>query len=160
MPITEIDAQSFDLTVNTLAAARKQPIVAGDDWELRYQVLDEDGAALSLDGATIVMTVKTSATDAAALVTRTSGVTITGSSPARDQIEIDADQTEEDTTANTGMGWFTLRFGREAADLAALRAASGDPPPVHQFEIRITFGSGAKQTKARGLISFLYGLNA
>ena len=141
-PIT-IDTNDFDLTPKALIEAGFSPIIAGDDWEAEYTVLDEDGLPVSLSGATVYMTV---AVPGGTNITRESAVEITGSSPTRYQIDIDVDQVGD------GKGKFAFRFGREDADRDALLAAVGS---LHKFDLRIVFGDSSRQTQSRGVIGFL-----
>lgn len=155
MSVVEIvDPIEQDWTAEWLVEQGFAPYYAGDDWTLRGQVRaydgpdDHVGEAVSLSGALIAMAVTTSDHDATVLLTRRSDTDIVGSSPLRRQIAIDADQSAEGGTAlaPTGKGWFTIRFGREAADAAAALLAVG----IRPFGVRILFGDGSKGTWARG----------
>ena len=140
----------LDLRADTLLAAGYSPLVAGDTWTLRLQIRDADNDAVTLTGATIWVTIKQSSSEPP-LVTRKSGVTIYGSSPARDQIAIDADQSAESTDTLTGKGWFEVRFGSEVFERSALMPAIG----VQLFDLMIEYADDTRSTHARGRIEIL-----
>ena len=141
-----VNPLDLDLTADALRAAGEVPCVAGDDWSLRFQITSGAGG-VPLTGALFLMTVKTRAEDPTALVTRRSGAVIPGTSLL--QIEIDPDQTFEDTARETGAGWFTVRFSDE--DEAAMKAAAG----TRVYDIRAKFADGTVRTIAQGSIEIL-----
>jgi hypothetical protein len=145
-PITISSPMEADWTFEALIEAEIQPLVAGNDWQIRLQFRDEDDAAVSLSAALIIWTITTTDVDQTVLLTRRSDTNITGSSPARKQIQVDADQVTEDTVNYTGKGWATFRFGRESADKALLVAAVG----VRPMEIWVRLGDLSEKTWVRG----------
>jgi len=140
-----------DWTLEALNELETQPLIAGNDWELGVQFRDEDDAAVSLSGALIIWTITTTDVDQTVLITRRSDTNITGSSPARKQIQVDADQVTEDTANYTGKGWARFRFGRESADKALLVAAVG----VRPMEVWIRLGDASEKTWIRGHVGIL-----
>lgn len=150
-----VDPMDMQITAALMRANGYAPIIGGDDWNGRIQVRDAAGA-VSLEDAVIVFTARETPTAAVALLTRSSATDIAGSAPARRQIEIDADQDEEDTATETGKGWFTLRFGRETADKALVDAAVG----LKHFDIRIRFADGSITTFMRGRVEFVKAISA
>jgi hypothetical protein len=141
-----LDPLSFDMTREGLRAIGMEPVVANDDWELRLQILDETGAAVGLTSALVIMTVKKAERDSTALLSRRSDTDITGSSPARKQIAIDATQSSE--TGDTGKGWILVRFGRETADADAIEKAVG----VQLYDLQVKLSAGTIRTVLRGKI--------
>jgi hypothetical protein len=107
------------------------PLYAGTSWSLRFQVLDDEGAAVDLTDATIAMSV-TPRTGGSAVFARSTedGVTI-----------------EDQETAK---GWFAV--ASDAADETALLAAAG---PLHAFDIRVKLASGAERVEFAGVLEIL-----
>lgn len=151
MAIVEVPPHDFNLTRAALISQGNTPLYAGDDWEIRLQLVDDTGTALALTGYLVVLTIKNTDADVSALVTRRSDTNITGSSPARKQIEFDADQSAVSVDGKTGKGWMTIRFGSEAADKTALLAALG----LRVFDIRAKVNTRPVQVIARGHIEIL-----
>lgn len=151
MAIVEAPPFNFDLTRAGLINQGNTPLYAGDDWEIRLQLINEAGDAIALTNYLIILTVKNTDADVSALVTRRSDTNITGSSPARKQIEIDADQSAVSVDGLTGKGWLTIRFGSESADKTALLAALG----LRVFDIRVKVNTRPVQVIARGHIEIL-----
>lgn len=132
---------ALDLTARALLALDPPvaPLVAGDDWNLRLQVLDENGVAVALTGATVVATISGTTP-----LTRTTDVVITG---ATKEIAHDADQTAE--TGDTGKGWFALNCG--ASEKAVFDALTG----TRKLVIVITFADTTVRTFAMGRLDIL-----
>ena len=141
-----VDPNILDWTPAALRELRYMPIVAGDDYVIRYQFRDSADAALDLTGAVVTMTMA-----GASPFTRISGVVITGLSPTANQIDIDADQTAENTTLETGKGWVTIRFSRAAADRAAMELRLADTG----FDLVAVWAATTRVTQGRGKIAFL-----
>lgn len=139
------DRFNVDLTAATLIADGRDPLVAGDDWTLRFQIRSPEDVALSLDGAAIVLTIQG---PGSTTFTRTLGEDIAGSDPAVAEIELD-DQATEDTEAETGTGWGEAHFSDE--DEEALRAIAGK----RRFDIRVRFGDAAVRTFVRGIVEII-----
>lgn len=140
------DLLALDLTAAALQDLDMSVLVAGDDVRWRFQVQDEDGDAVSLDGARVTMTIAGPVAGEGTF-TRDSEDDITGTDPAVDQIAIDADQAVE--TGETGRGWFEVRFSDEDED--ALLAIAGTRP----FDIRLRLSDGLVRTYAQGRVEIL-----
>lgn len=149
----EIDSYDLELTEAWLLAHDFAPLYAGDTVTWRFQVLDEDGLAVSLASANLVMSVRDSKGNL--LFDRRSTDDVAGHSPATKQIAADADQTTEDTTTFTGKGWFEVRW--KPAD--ETDAGGGQDLDAHvgrrQVDIVIEFGDGSVRTYARGVMDIL-----
>jgi len=105
---------------------RAQPYYVGDAWNLRFKVEDAlTFAAVDLTGKLLIATFKRVATDYAGIVRRSDTVII-GSSPIKYQIAIDAQTVDNGPQGVTGRGWFTLRFGSEAADFCQMLSLIGE----------------------------------
>jgi hypothetical protein len=141
-----VDPNILDWTPAALRELRYMPIVAGDDYLIRYQFRDSSDAALDLTGAVVTMTVAGTTP-----FVRTSGVAIPGLSPAANGIDIDTDQTAENATLETGKGWVTIRFSRAAADRAALELRLADTG----FDLVAVWAATTRVTQGRGKIAFL-----
>lgn len=146
--MTPRDDYRFDLTAAYLQSAGWYPLVAGDDWTMRFQARDAAGA-LSLLGATITMKVTDDEVGTTVLATRQTGTLISGGVDY--QIEPDANQSAEDIVAKTGKGWFTVRFGSETADKDALIAAVGS----RFYEIRARLTGDVVKVLFRGKLEIL-----
>lgn len=149
--VVEVDPNLIDWTPAGMRYLRAPPIVAGDDYLIRVQFLDDDGDAINLTGAVITMTVAGTTP-----FTRVSNVAIAGLSPAANQMDVDT-QGVEDTVLFTGNGWVTIRFSRVAADRAALLAMVGADKAL---DILAVWGGTTRQSKARGKIAFLAPITA
>lgn len=155
MPTVITTPLNLDLTHAYLAEVGLSPLVSGTDWTMRFQVRqDVEGVAttnpVSLDGATVVLEIF-DASSGVVLLSRTSGTAITGASPAANQIDIDADQENEDTVDYTGMGWFEVHVRTSTGDNQALAAAKGR----RRYRILATLpdsGDGDEQQVAGGWI--------
>lgn len=144
MSTTVANALVCHLTHRNLAAWGLQALVAGSSWRLRFQLRENvvllgvnTTQAVSLEGATAVMTVRAHE-GGPVLWTRTSGVAVTGASPAVDQITFDGDQDAEDLVDETGKGWLEVAAENVAADRQALTAAAG----MRVYDIEITLADG------------------
>jgi hypothetical protein len=147
----EVDPNVLDWTPAALRALRYMPIVAGDDYEIRYQFLDEDGAAIDLTGAVITLTISHTSP-----FTRISATAIVGLAPAANQIDVD-NQTTEDSVNFSGTGWITIRFSRASGDRNAL-AAMGSVE--RNFDLLAVWDGETRRTQARGKIAFLAPISA
>lgn len=142
---------SWDLTPDNMARYGLDPIIPGEFTQLRHQALGIDGAALSLAGATLVMTVRrrdlsTAAADLVLL--RRSLDDVGGSwSPTTMQLAADADQAAEDVDAGTGKGWYAITFAPTEQD--TLLAAVGS----WFYDVRAQFVDLKVLTLLRGRIS-------
>lgn len=142
-PVLVNDTDALDFTQVGLKGKGFKALIAGDQRAIRLQVIDENGAAVALTGATIRMMMKQNITDAdaSAKFSRRTGTLITGSTY---QIAIDADQVNEDTVNFTGKGWFQINFHQN--DQASMITAAGK----WLYEIRIQYADGTMDTLARG----------
>jgi hypothetical protein len=154
-PVTLDSPLTADLTARWFRSQGFQPCIAGDDWTLRLQLkwpashATMAGQAIDLSGATVKVTVLIKDGDDAEALTRTSGVNIAGTDPAVAELAIDADQTAEDTGANTGRGWVEIRTRHE--EEAVIDAAAGRRP----IRVKVTFGDGSVTTPVRGTFEIL-----
>lgn len=144
---------ALDLTEAVLVAQEMAPLVAGDTVTWRFQALDEDGAAVSLAGANIVLTARDKEGGAVKILRR-STVDIVGHSPATKQIGADADQTTENAVAKTGKGWFEVRW-RPADELVAPSEDLAAKVGRWRYDLRIEFGDESVRTAARGILEVL-----
>lgn len=147
----DVDPTLIDWTPAGLKYLRCMPITAGDDYEIRYQFMDDDGEALSLAGATVTMTI-----NGTTPFLRVSGVEVTGLAGVL-QLEIDADQATEDTVNFTGKGWVTIRFTRATSDRAALVALGSTD---RGFDLLAVWADDSRRTQAFGKIAFRIGFAA
>lgn len=153
---TITDPLAANLTAAKLRSLAMQPLVIGDDWEPRFLVLSA-GATVNLTGYTVEAVLRLD--NGTLVATRTLNATITGSSPSRLQLELDSQVTDNGPTGTTGRGWFTMRFGHEAADQALLAAAiaAGDSATAN-LAIRLSPAGAAPKTWLRGQVSILKNL--
>ena len=140
------DPLNFTLSAETLLAAGATPIVAGDDWTLRFQVRDIAGP-VSLAGVQLIcMTWRKDRFSTTSQFTRRSDTNIPSTSIK--QIAADTNQATEELDADGevvgGIGWFEIRGSDE--DAAVLLAAVGLP----WYDIRIKFGDGNVRTILQG----------
>jgi hypothetical protein len=147
MAITVADRFAVDLTRSGLAAVVPplDPLVAGDDWTVRFQLRDDQDVAVSLTGYEIAMDI---GGNNGAVFTRRTGQVIVGT--AIPQIVADADQTTE--SGETGCGWFTVTFSDE--DETLLLPFSG----IRPFSIRLQFADGRVREFMAGSIEILRSL--
>lgn len=143
------DRLKWDLTPENLVGYGLDPIIPGEYVALRHQVVDDQGAAVSLAGAALVMSVRrTDALPPTDLVfVRRSVDNIANWTPTTAQLAADADQTVEDVVAGTGTGWWMMTFA--PPDEALLTSASGR----WQYDVRAKFGDGKVLTLLRGKIA-------
>jgi hypothetical protein len=136
----------FDLTEAALFALGERPIIAGDNWEMRFQVIDEDGNPVNLGGAKIVMTWRIIAESQEILFERSSGLMTTGVS----QIEADVDQSVVTDDGNEGTGWYAVRClpGDEATIIAAIGARA---MITARYDVRINLPDGTMGEHLAGL---------
>lgn len=146
-----VDALAADLTSARLRALQMQPLIVGDDWQPRFLILD-GGATVDLTAAAILSTLRMP--NGTSVMTRSTGVDIEGSSPSKLQIEIDDQGTDNGSGGTTGRGWFTMRFGHETADVAALQAALAATVHVVGFDVKVTIAN-ATRTRLRGVIEIV-----
>jgi hypothetical protein len=118
------------------------PIVAGDHWDGRFQVLDAAGAAVDLTGAKIALAARKTEVDTVEVFKRDSVTDVAGEAVGTKQIAIDAGQGSE--VGETGRGWFTVRFrkGDEATLLGAVAS--------RLYDVRIKFGDGSTRLFCAG----------
>ncbi len=141
-PITLTDPQILNLIRTYLLPRGIDPIIAGCDSELRLQVLNDAGAAVSLLGASIEMIITFGSTS----VTLSTATEIDAGVY---EIEIDTDQAAE--TGNTGMGWYQLNISSFAAFVTKLSAVRGRGTYV----IDVTLATGKKRRHFMGEIDVL-----
>lgn len=141
--ITPVNSFQVDLTEKGLRSSGAQPLEVGNDWRPRIKVSDEDGAAIDLTGASIIMAIRLYESASTSLE-RDSVTEITGSGGLV-QIEIDDDQV-------TNTGYFTLNFTRFDEDVDALTPYAGRARP---FQIRLKVADGTYKTVAKGIIDIL-----
>lgn len=139
-PITVTNPKELNLTKRELLANGREPYYLGTTWIVRMQVRDENNAAKSLQGATIVLTIS----DGTTTVERKTGVASAGA-PAN-QIVLDADQNNEiadpGTGTYSGKGWFQFRFDPVAADFNAMNPFGGK---IVSYDIGLKFGDAVTQ---------------
>lgn len=139
---------AFDFTPENLALYGLDPLFPGEYGAYRFQAR-RNGAALSLEDAVVVMSVRSRDSNAAAylLFDRRSIDDIAGWTPTTKEIVIDVDQTSEDTESDTGTGWYALTF--TPADEALLLAHRG----LWYYDVRAKFTvTGQVRTLLRGRI--------
>lgn len=141
-PITLATPQVLDLVRVYLLRYGIDPIIAGCDSELRFQVLDDTAAAVSLAGATIEMVFTFGATT----VTLNTTTLIEA---GLYEIKIDTDQSAE--VSNTGKGWYQVNFSSLAAFVTKLAAVRGRGTYV----INVTLATGKKRRHFMGEIDVL-----
>lgn len=143
------DRLKWDLTPENLVGYGLDPIILGEYVELRHQVVDDHGVAVSLAGAALVMSVRRgdSLSPSDLIFVRRSVDNIVSWSPTTPQLAADTDQTVEDVTAGTGTGWWTMTFA--PPDEAVLILATGR----WQYDVRAKFGDGKVLTLLRGKIA-------
>lgn len=135
--ITLTEPQVLHLIEKYLLARGIDPITVGIDGNLRFQVLDDTGAAVSLSGASIVATFTKGSTS----VSLSTATLITGSTY---EIKIDASQGSE--VGDTGKGWYQLNYSSLAAFVTKLSPVQGRGT----YKIDITFGDGTVRRHLRG----------
>lgn len=144
-PVVVTNPLAFDITEAGLGGVLP-PLVAGDDWSLRLQVKDENGAAVSLSGALVVATLRDAPAGTIVFTRKSStniGVTLVK------QIAIDADQITEDVENAAGKGWFQVNASDE--DEAALLTVIGAVARrMVYYDIRIKFADGTVRTFLQG----------
>ena len=147
-PVTITDPLQFDLTPENLRANSLRPIICGDTWTLRAQVLDADGAAVDLTDYTFVFVARTGHAG-----TITLELASLGGEPAAatEHFTIDEDQTEVSADGATGKGWYTFLLDDE--EEAELIAMSKRPGP---YAIRFRAPNGDETTHLMGLIRTVY----
>lgn len=163
MTVRDIDPNAIDWTIAGFRAVREKPIVVGDDRQIRYQVLDEDGAAVDLTDTEIYLTVRTSEISEDIVFSRTLNTDVDTQTEdpgtedpdplGRKEIEID-DQTEEPETPaenETGRGWLTINFTSYPADTAEMEAVQRT---VLVFDLVILFTVTNRSTEGFGQIQF------
>lgn len=146
-----VDPLNVNLTSAALRALRMQPLIVGDDWAPRFLVLD-GGVTVDLTDGAILSTLRLP--NGTSVMTRSTGVVIEASSPSKLQIELDDQATDNGSGGTTGRGWFTMRFGHEAADAAALQSALTAVVPVVDFDVKVTIAN-ATRTRLRGVIEIV-----
>lgn len=136
------DPLQLNLTKAYLLSLGAAPLVVGNDSNLRFQVLDDTEAAVSLSGALIEMDITIGETT----ITLSTATLITGSTY---EIKTDTDQSAE--TGNTGKGWYQLNNSSNATFTAKLATVAGRGT----YTITITFGSGSVSRHLMGTIDVL-----
>ena len=149
--ITPDNPLALTLTAEWMAQNALVPVYAGVDWTLRLQVRDHNDVAVSLSGATIAMDVRRKPRSAV-VFSRVTGVEI---DTGRDQIDIDADQSAEDTANETGRGWMTIRISDEDETEMLTAIGSSCNSYLMYFDVRILFASGDHRIAFAGTIEFL-----
>lgn len=145
--------EAVDLTAAGLARMGVAPLVAGDDWSARWQVLApapgavagvaSDGlSTVDLSGALVVLSA-VGATSDTPLLSRRSDVLISGL--AIGQIVLDDQGTDNGPTGTWGRGWFQLNWS--SVDAGTLQLVAGQ---ILDFDIRIQSGVGTVVTYVRG----------
>lgn len=134
--------REIHLTEAYLTTVEQRPIVAGDSWAQAFRVVDADGEAVDLTGATVVMTAKRSFSASAVLFERDTDTDLAGVVGAK-QIELSA--TPED-------GTFTVRFS--PGDEATLTAVA-ESPGVEFYDLRVKYADDSVETRALGRIEVL-----
>jgi hypothetical protein len=147
------DRLDWDLTPENLAGAGLDPLYPGEYISYRHQALDIDGAAISLAGAVLVMSVrkKDSLLPGDLWFKRRSLDDIGGGwTPTTKQIVVDANQAVEDAVAGTGKGWWTMTFA--PTDETTLTDAIGR----WYYDVRAKFVDNKVRTLLRGRIAIPY----
>jgi len=143
------DRLEWNLTPDNLAAVGLDPIFPGEYISYRHQALDVNGAAISLAGASLVMSVyRFDTLDVTQrLFRRRSSDDIGGSwTPTTKQLAADADQVVEDVTAGTGKGWWAMTFA--PTDEAMLITSIGS----WWYDVRAKFTDAKVRTLLRGRV--------
>lgn len=113
------DRLSWDLTPENLARYGLDPIIPGEYVQLRHQALDQFGAAISLAGVKLVLSVRRrdQSTASADLIFQRRSVDNIGGGWTTEtpQLAIDTDQAAE--TGATGKGWHAMTFAPTDQDL-------------------------------------------
>jgi hypothetical protein len=141
-PITLPTPLLLELTKSYLLGKGIEPLILGMDSNLRFQVLDDTGAAISLTDCTIEMVF----TPGSTTVTLSTANLITGSTY---EIKIDAEQGSE--VGNTGKGWYQVNNSSNAAFVTKLTSAQGRGTYV----INITFPVTGKRRHLMGAYEIL-----
>jgi len=143
------DRLQWNLTPENLATVGLDPIFPGEYTSYRHQALDTDGAAISLAGAVLVMSVyKTDTLDTAQRIFRRRSLDNIGGSwsPTTKQLALDTDQVVENVNAGTGKGWWAMTFA--PTDQALLVASIG----TWFYDVRALFVDAKVRTLLRGRI--------
>ena len=143
------DRLQWNLTPENLATVGLDPIFPGEYISYRHQALDVDGAAISLAGATLVMSVyKTDSLDVLERLFRRRSLDNIGGSwtPTTKQLAADANQTTVDDVAGTGKGWWAMTFA--PTDQALLITSIGS----WFYDVRALFVDAKVRTLLRGRI--------
>lgn len=141
-PTTLTDPLLLNLYKSYLLSLGAAPLIVGNDSNLRFQVLDDTGAAVSLSGASIEMEITFGDTT----ITLDTATLITGSIY---EIAIDTDQSAE--TGYTGKGWYQVNNSSNSTFAAMLATVVGRGTYI----ITITFGSGSVSRHLMGKIDVL-----
>lgn len=131
----------------TISSDPIAPLIIGDDYSFRFQCRTAANVAQSLTSASITMAIYA---DPSTSITRSTGVSITGSSPTKYQILIDSDQSTE--TGETGKGWYQVNFTHYAVDVAFLESIAGNN---RKFKITITLADGTVFSHIVGVIDVI-----
>ena len=132
-PVTYPRPLIVHLTEKELLANNFDPLMLGIDQNLRFQVLDDADAVVSLAGVTLIEATFTQ--DGTSVVLSTANL-ITGSTY---EIKIDTDQSVE--TGNTGKGWYQLNNSSDSDFITKLTPAQGRGT----YQIDITFTTGVRR---------------
>lgn len=136
-PITLTSPQVLDLVRVYLLSKGIDPIIAGCDSELRFQVLDDTDAAVSLSGASLEMVF----TFGGVTVTLNSATVITGP-----LFEMAGDVNQATEVGDTGKGWYQVNFSSFAAYVTKISAAKGRGT----YLINVTLATGKKRRHLMG----------
>lgn len=142
------DHLQWNLTPECLESVGLDPIIPGEYVSYRHQVVDVDGVAVSLDGADLVMSLYKldSLAESDRVFRRRTLDTIANWDPATQQLEVDA-QATEDTEAGTGTGWWTFTFAPTDEELLIASIGSW------WYDVRARFADGKVRTILRGRIA-------
>jgi hypothetical protein len=136
-PIVLPTPQILDLVRVYLLSKGIDPIIAGCDSELRFQVLDDLDAAVSLAGASLEMLFNFGAVS----VTLNSATLI---SPGFYEIAVDGNQATE--VGDTGKGWYTVNFSSLAGFVTKISPVRGRGT----YLINVTLATGKKRRHVMG----------
>lgn len=135
----------LDLTVDGQDQLGLPRLYPGDTVTWRFQVLDEDGAAINLTGYKITLTARRRKTDAEHVLRRRSTDNITGTTTKEIALDV---QTSEDPVAFTGTGWFEVRFLSLVGEETELLVAVG----MSVFDMVLEAPGGSVTTFAEGVL--------
>lgn len=151
--ITDIaDRLQWNLTPECLATVGLDPVIPGEFITYRHQVVDIAGDAVSLEGATLVMSLYKLDSLALAdrIFRRRSLDAIADWAPTTLELAIDSDQATEDEIAGTGTGWWTMTFA--PPDETLLKGVIGS----WWYDVRALFSDSKVRTLLRGRLQILW----